>query len=418
MNKKNINSASNNVILKLEHLAKEKEVVRIKLETTAAKLAIIAKEKEAIRIKLEDTAKDLARAKATDEAMLDSIGDGVIATDEKGIIMLINKAAEKLIGKTNKNVIGNFFADVSILEDENGRLIPLEKHPISLALTTGTAKDIIYYYIRKDSTKFPMAIICSPIILEGKVVGAIKVFRDITQEKEIDRSKSEFVSVASHQLKTPATIVNFYTEKLLSGPNSVVSSKQIDYINEIRNANQRMIEIVNTLLSVSRIEMGIFPTDPMPVDVIEIFKNVVKESRINIDKKNLTLHEKYHRSKHMIPIDALMLKMIFSNLMSNAIKYTSAGGKISVETSEVKDSLLISISDNGCGIPLNQQDKIFTKFFRSDNARRQDTDGTGLGLYIVKSILDHIRGNVWFSSKEKQGTNFYFTIPLNNLKLQ
>ena len=103
--------------------------------------------------------------------------------------------------------------------------------------------------------------------------------------------------------------------------------------------------------------------------------------------------------------------------MSNAIKYTYPGGKISIETAEEKENLMIKISDNGCGIPISQQDKIFTKFFRSDNARRQDTDGTGLGLYIVKSILDHIGGKVWFSSKEKEGTSFYFTIPLNNLKL-
>jgi two-component system sensor histidine kinase VicK len=247
-------------------------------------------------------------------------------------------------------------------------------------------------------------------------VGAIKIFRDVTQEKEIDRSKSEFVSVASHQLKTPATIVNFYTEKLLNSSHSVITAKQRDYINEIRDANQRMIEIVNTLLNVSRIEMGIFPIDPMPVDVIGIFKNTIKESQMNLGKKKLILKEKYHRLKHMIPIDALMLKMIFSNLLSNAIKYTSAGDSISIETSEKNDDLLVSIADNGCGIPANQQDKIFTKFFRSDNARRHDTDGTGLGLYIVKLMLDHIGGKVWFSSKEKEGTSFYFSIPLNNLK--
>ena len=144
---------------------------------------------------------------------------------------------------------------------KKANLFPTEKHPYKLSnRQLGIARETVYYYKRKDGTKFPMAIMCSPIILEKKVVGAIKVFRDITQEKEIDRSKSEFVSVASHQLKTPATIVNFYTEMLLNGSNSVVTPKQIDYINEIRRANQRMIEIVNTLLNVSRIEMGIFPT--------------------------------------------------------------------------------------------------------------------------------------------------------------
>ncbi len=120
--------------------------------------------------------------------------------------------------------------------------------------------------------------------------------------------------------------------------------------------------------------------------------------------------------------------MVFSNLLSNSIKYTFTGGTISVKSREVKkdekvkdniikeNSLLISVSDNGCGIPIDSQNKIFTKFFRSDNARSKDTDGTGLGLYIVKLIIDHMGGEVWFQSKEKEGTIFYFTIPLRGIK--
>ncbi len=414
--------------------AKEKEIVRSKLEVTAgalrlkaSQLAIIAKEKESVRSKLEDTAKDLAYAKATDEAMFDSIGDGLLATDEKGRITLINKTAETLLGKKSNAVMGKVFSKIILLEDEKGASIPAENHPINLALisgTTATGGGLTYYYARKDQTKFPLAIMATPIIIAGKVIGAIKVFRDITEEKEIDKAKSEFVSIASHQLKTPATIIGLYAEMLLNGPGSVTTAKQKEHINEIRSANSRMIDLVNTLLNVSRIEMGIFSVNPTPVDVIDVFKNVIKESEANFKEKRIIPQEKYHQLTHVIPIDKLLLNIVFSNLVSNSIKYTSMRGVISIESLEVKkgeyvnnkmikeNSLLVSVSDNGCGIPTDQQDKIFTRFFRSDNARREHTDGNGLGLYIIKSILDHIGGDVWFSSKEKEGTTFYFTVPL------
>jgi two-component system sensor histidine kinase VicK len=244
------------------------------------------------------------------------------------------------------------------------------------------------------------------------LIGCVIVFRDISQEKETDRAKSEFISVASHQLKTPGTIVNLYTEKLLDGRNSELSPKQKEYINEIRSANQSMTDIVSSLLNVSRIEMGIFAVDPVPVDVIEIFKNIAKDSDSNLKDKNINFKQEYHQQEHIIPIDKLLLNIIFSNLLSNAIRYTDKNGTISVKSIIKENNLVISVADNGCGIPAGQQNRIFTKFFRADDARSKYTNGTGLGLYIVKSILDHIGGNVWFTSTENKGSTFYFTIPL------
>ncbi|MBE3138210.1 MAG: PAS domain-containing protein [Actinobacteria bacterium] len=415
---------------KLVATAAEKEDTRSKLAITAKQLAATAEEKESIRRKLEVTAKNLAYAKATDEAMLESIGDGILATDEKGNITLINKIAEKLICKKSQEVMGKVFYKVFPLEDEKGVSIPAEKHPINLALMASTISvGLLYYQVRKDKTRFPVAIMATPVILEGKVIGAIKVFRDITIEKEIEHAKSEFVSVASHQLKTPVTIMNLYAEQLLNSPNNKLTGTQKEYINEISNANRRLIDIVDTLLNISRIEMGIFFMNPAPVDIIDFLKNVIKNSRINLEEKNLIMQQEYHQLEHILLIDKLLLNMVFSNLLTNAIRYTSSGGTISVKSLEVKkddkindkiikeDGLLVSVSDNGCGIPADQQNKIFTKFFRSDNARSEYTDGTGLGLYIVKSILDHMGGEVWFLSKEKEGTTFSFTIPFSKTKI-
>ena len=443
MNKKKIISTSGKTILKLKFLAKEKEIIRRKLAITAGalrlkarQLATIAKEKENIRRKLAITAEalkfkaeELAMTVVKNNAILASIGDAVMACDKKGIVMLFNRKAVKMTGFSSKEVVGKHYNRLIKFVGE------IDNKPsndfIAEAMKTGhkTTMADNTLLVRKNGLKIPVADSAEPIrYTHGALIGCVIVFRDITKEKETDKAKSEFISVASHQLKTPATIVSLYSEMLLSGKDEVATLKQKEYINEIRGANQRMIDIVNTLLNVSRIEMGIFSADPASVDVIEIFENAIKDMRTNLEEKNITLQQEYGGLKYIIPIDKLLLNIVFSNLISNSIRYSDIVGAISVKVLKVKkddkiggkiikeNSLLVSVSDSGCGIPLNQQDKIFTKFFRSDNARSKHADGTGLGLYIVKSILDHIGGDVWFSSKENEGTIFYFTIPLNRIK--
>lgn len=415
MNKKTAILTSRATISRLKVLAKEKERIRLKLAKVARKLSLKTKE--------------LAITTVKTKAILASIGDAVMACDEKGLVILFNRKAALVTGFSAREVIGkkydHFIKFVRELDSE-----PI-KDFIAEAMKTGqkTVMADNTLLIKKNGTRVPVADSAEPIrYTGGALIGCVVVFRDITQEKETDKAKSEFISVASHQLKTPATIVNLYTEMLLSGPESVISLKQKEYINEIRSANQRMIDIVKTLLNVSRIEMGIFAVDPIPTDVIPIFQNVIKEVRTNIEEKRLVVQQKYHQEKCIVPIDRLLLQMVFSNLVSNALQYTPVGGTIVVRSVNVKKgekihnhiirekSLLVSVADSGCGIPADHHKKIFTRFFRSESARKQHADGTGLGLYIVKSILDHIGGHVWFNSKEKVGTIFYFTVPLHRKK--
>lgn len=430
-------------IFKLKVLAKEKESVRRKLKVTAKtlrlkakQLAIIAKEKESIRLKLAVTAEKL-RLKAEElvmtvvekKAILASIGDAVMACDKDGRVMLFNRKAVEVTGFSAKEVIGKHYNHVIkfVREVDNKPSEDFIAQAMKTGQKTTMADDTLL--IRKNGLKISVADSAEPIrYIHGVLVGCVIVFRDITKEKETDKAKSEFISVASHQLKTPATIISLYTEMLLKGGSELITPKQKEYITEISNANQRIVDIINTLLNISRIEMGIFSMEATPLDIIAFLKNGIYELQAGLKGKNITLHQEYHQLKHIVPIDKLLLTMVFSNLLSNSIKYTSVGGTISVKSREVKksekvndniikeNSLLISVSDNGCGIPIDSQDKIFTKFFRSDNARSKHTDGTGLGLYIVKSILDHIGGEVWFWSKEKEGTTFNFTIPLKTIK--
>jgi PAS domain S-box-containing protein len=473
MNKKNIISASDKTALKLKVLAKGKERVRRKLVVTAKgkervrrKLVVTAKGKERVRRKLAVaaeklrlkakqlavTAKDLENAnivarnaledlgienskvemaRAKEEAILASIGDGLLATDKKGNITLINKTAEKLLGKKSKEVMGKVFSEVILMEDEKGVSIPLKKRPRNMALaTSATTADPTYYYVRKDKTKFPVAIMVTPVILGGKAIGTIEVFRDITREKEIDKAKSEFISLASHQLKTPPTAIKLLTERLLGGKMGEFTKKQKEYIDDIRSSNQRMIDLVNALLNVSRIELGAFAIRVNKRDVCAIVQSILDELKSVIDKKQLKLKTISRDMNAMLMIDETLFRIVINNLITNAIRYTAEGGEIRVECRVVNKGQLLGgnllkencfvvvVSDTGYGIPQGEQSKVFTRFFRADNAREKITDGTGLGLYIVKSILDHSGGLIWFTSRENEGSVFYAAIPMTGMRMK
>ena len=434
---------------KLEVTAKEKESIRRKLEVTAEKLKLkavtlaeTAKEKEDVRRKLKVTAeelnfnaKQLAVTAKEKETMLASIGDGLLVTNERGNITLINKTAERLLGKKSEEVLGKVFFEVIPIEDEKGASILLEKHPVSMALeirttTTTTTAGPTYYYVHKDKTKFPVAITVTPVVFDGKVIGTIEVFRDITREKEIDKAKSEFISLASHQLKTPPTAIKLLTERLLSGKMGTFTAKQEEYLNDIRSSNQRMIDLVNSLLNVSRIELGAFTIKVNQKNTCTIVQSILDELRPLIEKKHLELKTIFPKEDVVLMLDEPLFRIVINNIMTNAINYTPEKGKIRVECKVVKKGqtlggklieenyFLVVISDTGYGIPQEQQLKVFTKFFRADNARERHTDGTGLGLYITESILEHSGGLTWFTSHENEGSVFYTAIPMTGMKVK
>ena len=277
---------------------------------------------------------------------------------------------------------------------------------MQIVLTTGkkvstTIATAAYYYVRKDGTQFPVATTVTPVVLNNQIIGAIDVFRDITKDKDIDQAKSEFVSLASHQLRSLPTTMKWFLEMLLSGEVGPLNEKQQEYFEEVYQNNQRMIILINMLLDVSRIELGAFVATPELTNVIDLAKEVLKESGLPIRAKKISIKEIYAPDLSLVLVNQKLLRIVLQNIISNAVKYTPADGKISVAISlKQKDenvgdrkigenSLVITVSDTGYGIPKNQYDKIFTKFFRADNAREKDSEGTGLGLYLAKLIVLH-----------------------------
>jgi PAS domain S-box-containing protein len=366
---------------------------------------------------LEKANEVVKQEKVKYEALLTSIGDGMIATNQDGEILVMNPQAGKMLGRDISHSIGKFFTEVIPLEqNEKEVMIPVDERPVLKTLLSGARITNVSYYFREDGVKFPVSVTSAPIMLEGRVIGAVVVFRDITKEKEIDKSKTEFVSLASHQLRTPLSAIRWYSEMLDSEKLGPLNASQKDYLSEIYTSNRRMIDLVNALLNVSRIDMGTFAIEPEPTDIQAIAESVLKELFVKIQESNLTVTHFYEEDLPKVTVDPKLMRIIIQNLLSNAMKYTPKGGSVALSLTKDTESMLIKVSDSGVGIPANVQDKIFTKLFRADNARVVESEGTGLGLYIIKSIIERGGGRTWFVSEENKGTTFFVEIPLSGMK--
>ncbi len=365
-----------------------------------------------------------------DEAILGGIGEGLIVFNRHGNVERVNAAAQRFLGYDETELVGKNFSNVLVATNsETGHEIPRAKRPAAQALEGHKAIATKMSYTRKNGQRFPVDLNVAPVSLGGKVIGAIEVFRDITHEYELDKAKSEFVSLASHQLRTPLSAINWYAEMLVNGDAGKLKKEQAEYLREIYEGNQRMVELVNSLLDVSRLELGRMANQPVPTDMSEVVESIEKELTTAIVGKKLAFSK--YITPHMAPVigDSKQLRMIVQNLLSNATKYTPVKGSVKVvlRRATVKEVLhaglpherpylFFSVQDNGYGIPEEQAVHIFEKLFRANNVRKLDVEGTGLGLYIVKKVVESMGGRVWFDSVENIGTTFYVVLPFKTTK--
>jgi PAS domain S-box-containing protein len=347
------------------------------------------------------------RSNLITEALFNSIGDGAMTTDEFGTITRVNPVALKILGYKEFELIGKPFITTVISEDLEGRPMTVIDRPITRAYLTGKPVMGKLYYRTKTGAQIPVSVNVSPIMFEGKPVGAIEVFRDVTIELEVDRMKSEFISLASHQLRTPLSAIKTYTHMLSDGYMGELNDSQKKSLDTIIGASNRMNELISTLLSITRIESGTIAVNPD-----DVITEILPELNLLADAKAITLRlQVVGKASTQIKTDSLIIKEVTTNLISNAIKYTPEGGSVSVSIKPRKKDIMVEVADTGWGIPSHTQDKVFSKFFRGPNIIKRETSGTGLGLYLVKGLLDTLGGTIWFSSQEGKGTTFYFTLP-------
>lgn len=361
-----------------------------------------------------------------DEAILGSIGEGLIGLNEQGTIEFVNNAACQQLGFSKDEMLGKSFNEILRATDMQGQAIPKENRPLEKAMAGNRPISTTIQYARKDNVVFPARINVAPIKdTTGKVIGAIEVFQDVTKELELDKAKSEFVSLASHQLRTPLSAINWYAEMLLNGDAGKINKEQAEYLKEIFDGNKRMVELVDSLLNVSRLEVGKLKNEPVDTVITDIADSLEKELAVSIKTHKIDYHRDVEPKLPTLFADPKLIRIILQNLLSNAIKYTPDSGKVrltlrrasaqDIREADVprgSDYFYIGVSDTGYGIPEGQKSKIFEKLFRADNVRKLDVEGTGLGLYIVQEITKLFGGHVWFDTKEGHGTTFHVVIPV------
>ena len=398
-----------------EYYAKLENAVAERTEALNHKV----KDLEEARKKIKKSRDEIEDNKQWFETILSSIGEGVYVLDKSEKIVLFNDAASRLLGWEKDEVLGKAELDILNPQDEKGHKISHQDYKVPQAWQAGQTQTFKNLFFKKKNKKvLPVSLAAAPIKdKKGQVMAGVIAFRDITIEREIDRMKSEFVSVASHQLRTPLSSIKWFLEMILSGRSGKTTSKQNEFIKEAYVSNQRMIELVNSLLNVSRIETGRLAISPAPTDLIALTESVVTEIMPEIKTKKLQFQFITPKKKlPLVNIDEKVIRQVLQNLINNACKYTPDRGKIEVEVSEKGEDVLFRVEDTGHGIPKDQQDKIFQKFFRADNVILEATEGSGLGLYIAKSAIELSGGRIWFESTEKKGTTFYFTIPKRGSK--
>ncbi|MBI4812419.1 PAS domain S-box protein [Candidatus Falkowbacteria bacterium] len=371
----------------------------------------------------KESERKLAEESSRSEAIISSMGEGLLVVDSDGKIITINSTAGKFLEVSVADAVGREIKRVvSVLKGD--KLLSDEERPIATVLRTGkpVAADVRdnFYIQTASGRKFPSAFIISPLE-RGGTRAAVAIFRDISEEKRLDEAKSGFISVASHQLRTPLTSMRWFSEMLMGGDAGAITDEQKHFVERIYEGTDRMINLVNLLLQLARVEAGRVKIAPMPLDLKAVTKEIINSLKAQLKEKtqNVEINSKPAKLP-LISLDKDMIWQVVQNLIANASRYSPAGSGIFVSIEEKKDGFIeYAVRDNGIGIPQKQQTQIFKKFFRADNAFKVAPEGSGLGLSLVKSLVDSWGGKVWFSSEsgeEGKGTTFYFTIPMEGMK--
>ncbi len=340
---------------------------------------------------------------------LKSIGEGVFATDIDGKVIFMNETAEVMSGK--------LFHDVEKTKDQevfsflkNAHIKPEKISFVEQAMKKKrTVSFPNHTVLLHNEKKIPVSGTCSLIRDAGDtIIGTITVFQDVTKKHELDQMKDSFLSVAAHQLRTPLGSMRWSMELLLGGDLGKLPKEAKEAVGQIYDNSQRMIALVNDLLDVSRIDQNRGKEEKQPVDVIATLKEIIKAMAAEAKKRSVTIRTNF--PKQSVPALSAPPKHLYEaleNLVSNAIKYNRKDGTVTIAVKLTDKELLVTVKDTGIGIPKDDQSKIFSKFFRAQNAVLKETEGSGLGLSVVKSYLEEANARAWFESEENIGTTFF-----------
>ncbi|MDH4138552.1 MAG: ATP-binding protein, partial [Anaerolineae bacterium] len=377
---------------------------------------------ERVRERTEDLAAALRHQKIEADktrAIVEGIADGVMVFDANHKVIMVNPTAERMLNLPVPIVVGQDMRDLIEEADE-----AFDRDATMTVLTVLSAlvgsRERLEAGEPLTQTRFQIrerTITASftPVALtdEGPF-NVVAVFRDITREAEIDRMKSEFLAIAAHELRAPMTSIKGYSDMLLLGLAGGYSERQKQFLDTIKANVNRVMEMVNEFSEISHLETGAFKLEAKPLHLDKLVSEVAVSLRPQIEAKEINLTLEVLPDLPEVWGDRTRIIQVLTNLVTNAYKYTPKGGRIAIKAQEVDDSLQVDVADTGIGITPQDQERLFTRFFRADHPEVRRVTGTGLGLSITKSIVELHGGRIWVKSQLGEGSTFSFTLPLAN----
>lgn len=382
---------------KVKEKTKELEGKTKELEASGRALLNIL---EDIRKALKETEEE----KNKTQAIITNFTDGLFLFDEKNNLVLVNPQAE-------------VFFEIEARDLINKPILELSSIPSLASLANLLGPEIKGIFRKEFKVKENLVLEVSTIFIIGEReeerLGTLVILHDVTREKMVERMKTEFVSLAAHQLRTPLSAIKWTLRMLLDGDLGGITEEQKNFIEKTYVSNERMIALINDLLSVDRIEGGRYLYKPILTDIELAVKFVINSYKEESEKRGIKVEfKKTEKKLPLVLIDLEKMRLAIQNLFDNAMRYTRSDGKVTVSLKRVKKEIEVSIKDTGAGIPKDQQERVFTKFFRAANVMRMETEGSGLGLFITKNIIEAHGGKIWFESEEGKGSTFHFTLPI------
>lgn len=361
---------------------------------------------------VNERTEELAEEKELLSVTLSSMADAVVAVDADDRIMLLNKAAEQITGwqfdQAKEKPVDEV---IKIYNEQTGQFIesPIDKVRQSRKPETGTDHDII---ISRSGCQYPLSATAAPIRKnDGNMAGIVMVFRDVSQQREIDRMKSDFISSVSHELRTPLTSIKAYAETMLYDKNMTDQTK-FEFLQIINEESDRLTNLINGILEISKIESGTIEIIRSRVKAADVLKRGAEELRHVAEKKHIAFNCDIDENIPELLGDENKIHSMFTNLITNAIKFTPENGAITVSAKMRGDELVIKVSDTGMGIPQNDLNKIFGRFYRVHRPGKQ-IQGTGLGLAIVREIVLRHDGRIDVESEIDKGSTFTIYLPVS-----
>lgn len=356
------------------------------------------------------------------ELTLNAINDGVMLIDEFGTVKFANPAAAKMVGQVNPaNIIGLNYQSVLKIENSEGMTVAPEQNPLIQAIAHNQAMTTRDFLLTSAQSERRAAVSLSLIPTGGPHDNKIITFRDITKELEEEEKQSEFISTASHEMRTPVASIEGYLGLALNPQTATIDARARQYLEAAHSSSQHLGRLFKDLLDVTKLDDGRLKVHEVPVDIVAVVREMAMSREKDMQEKHLKFSfgtaDAVSTSDHQVEplvyaaVDLDFLREILDNLIDNAIKYTPEGGEIWVNARGDGDKVLINVTDTGIGVSPDDAGHIFQKFYRVDNSQTRQIGGTGLGLYLVKQRVEAMGGRVWVESSFGDGSTFFVSLP-------